>query len=49
LGYQNGQVLVIANFDGEPIELPAGEVLVSTQTDMAARVLEKDQAVWIKL
>jgi alpha-glucosidase len=49
LGYQNGDVLVIANFNGEPIELPAGEVLVSTQTDMAARVLEKNQAVWIKL
>lgn len=49
LGYQNGNVLVIANFDGAPIELPAGEVLVSTQADSSAKVLEKDQAVWIKL
>lgn len=49
LGYQNGNVLVIANFDGAPIELPAGEVLVSTQADTSAKVLEKDQAVWIKL
>jgi alpha-glucosidase len=49
LGYQNGKVLVIANFDGAPIDLPAGEVLVSTQKDLASKVLEKDQAVWIKL
>ncbi len=49
LGYQNGSVLVIANFDGAPIELPAGEVLVSTQSDPSAKVLQKDQAVWIKL
>jgi alpha-glucosidase len=49
LGYQNGNVLVIANFEGAPIELPAGEVLVSTQSDISAKVLQKNQAVWIKL
>ena len=49
LGYKNGDVLVIANFDGPDVQLPEGEVLVSTQEDWGSKVLKKDSAVWIKL
>jgi len=49
LGYQNGSILVIANFNGEAINLPKGEVLLSTQVDINTGKLESDQAVWIKL
>ena len=48
LGYQNNGILVIANFEGEPIELPQGEVLVTSQVGLNG-VLEHDQVVWIKL
>ncbi len=48
LGYQNNDILVIANFAGKPIELPAGEVLVTSQVGLDG-VLEHDQVVWIKL
>jgi len=49
LGFRNGDVLVLANFNGEPIALPEGEVLVSSQTDLSAGSLEHDQVAWIKL
>ena len=49
LAYENAGVLVLANFDGESIEIPAGEILVSTQTDLSSNELEHDQVVWIKL
>jgi alpha-glucosidase len=48
LGYQNNGILVIANFDGEPIQLPKGEVLVTSQVGLDG-VLEHDQVAWIKL
>ena len=35
---------------GEPISLPAGEVLVTTQTDLeAGGELGTDQTAWIRL
>lgn len=49
LGYVNSGVLVLANFDGEDIPLPSGEILLSTQTDLSTGLLEFDQVVWIKL
>jgi alpha-glucosidase len=48
LGYINSGILVIANFDGQPIELPAGEVLVTSQVGLTT-ALEHDQVAWIKL
>ena len=50
LAYVNNGVLVLMNFGPEPVVLPAGEVLVTTQHDLTAeRELEHDQVVWIKL
>jgi alpha-glucosidase len=50
LAYINNGVLVLMNFGPEPVVLPAGEVLVTTQHDLTAeRELEHDQVVWIKL
>jgi alpha-glucosidase len=50
LAYVNNGILVIANFDGPAISVPAGEILVTTQHDLTAEgVLEHDQVAWIKL
>ena len=50
LAFVNNGVAVIANFGPEPVQLPAGEVLVTTQVDLTAEhELEHDQVVWIKL
>lgn len=50
LSYLNNGVLVITNFSGDPIALPAGELLVTTQHDLTIEgVLEHDQTVWLKL
>jgi hypothetical protein len=50
LAFINSGVAVIANFGPEPVRLPAGEVLVTTQVDLTAEhQLEQDQVVWIKL
>lgn len=50
LAYVNNDVLVLMNFGPDPVVLPAGEVLVTTQHDLTAeRELEHDQVVWIKL
>lgn len=49
LGYVNSGILVLANFDGEDIPLPSGEILLSTQNDLNTGLLEHDQVVWIKL
>ncbi|CAB4618870.1 unannotated protein [freshwater metagenome] len=50
LAFVNKGVAVIANFGAKPVQLPAGEVLVTTQHDLTAEhELEQDQVVWIKL
>jgi alpha-glucosidase len=50
LAYINNNVLVLINFGPDPVVLPAGEVLVTTQHDLTAEhELEHDQVVWIKL
>ncbi|MFM5905170.1 MAG: glycoside hydrolase family 13 protein [Micrococcales bacterium] len=50
LAYINNGVLVLTNFTGDPVVVPAGEILVTTQHDLSVeRELEHDQTVWIKL
>jgi len=50
LAYLNNGVLVLTNFGPEPVVVPAGEVLVTTQHDLTIEgELEHDQTVWIKL
>jgi alpha-glucosidase len=50
LAYINNDVLVIANFTGAAVSLPAGELIVTTQHDLTIEgVLEHDQVAWIKL
>jgi alpha-glucosidase len=49
LGYRNGNVLVIHNFGHEPIDLPPGEVLLSSLAGMTSgHQLVADQTVWIR-
>jgi alpha-glucosidase len=47
LGYRNGNVLVIHNFANTPIEIPDGEVIVSSKNGVSVSV-EPDQTVWLK-
>lgn len=50
LAYVNNDVLVVTNFDGPAIALPAGELLATTQHDLTIEgVLEHDQVAWIKV
>ncbi|NDD26413.1 MAG: alpha-amylase, partial [Actinobacteria bacterium] len=50
LAYFNNGVLVLSNFSGDPVVIPAGEILVTTQHDLSIEgELEHDQTVWIKL
>lgn len=47
LGYRNGEVLVIHNFGREPLELPSGRILATSQND-GSLSLGADQTVWLK-
>jgi len=50
LAYVNKGVAVVANFGSDPIVLPKGEVLVTSQVDLSADgYLEQDQTAWVKL
>jgi alpha-glucosidase len=50
LAYINNGVLVLSNFEGDPVVIPAGEILATTQHDLTVEgELEHDQTVWIKL
>jgi alpha-glucosidase len=50
LAYINNGVLVISNFGPDSVNVPAGELLVTTQHDLSVEgVLEHDQTAWIKL
>jgi alpha-glucosidase len=49
LGYVNSGILVLANFSGKNIEIPTGEILLSSQNDLSSGLLEEDQVVWVKL
>ncbi len=49
LGFRNGNILVVHNFGHSPIELPAGEIIVSSIEGMTdGHPLVADQTVWIK-
>ena len=49
MGFVNSGILVLANFNGPNIKIPAGEVLLSSQNDLTSGELESDQVVWVKL
>ncbi|MEY4424444.1 MAG: hypothetical protein RJB56_71 [Actinomycetota bacterium] len=50
LAYINNGVLVLSNLAGDPVVIPAGEILATTQADLTIEgELEHDQTVWIKL
>ncbi|MEI7419521.1 MAG: glycoside hydrolase family 13 protein [Actinomycetes bacterium] len=50
LAYINNGILVLSNFNGDPVVIPAGEILATTQHDLTIEgELEHDNTVWIKL
>ena len=50
IAYVNKGVAVVANFGEEPVVLPKGELLLTTQHDLGENaLLEIDQCAWIKL
>jgi len=50
LAYVNNGVVVLSNFGPDLITIPAGEVIVSTQSSLhAGGQLEANQSAWIKL
>lgn len=50
LAYINNGILVLSNFKGDPVVIPAGEILATTQHDLTIEgELEHDNTVWIKL
>jgi alpha-glucosidase len=50
LAFVNKGVAVIANFGTDPVVLPKGEVLVTSQTDLTSDgYLETDQTAWVRL
>ena len=50
LAYINNNVLVLSNFGPDSVNVPAGELLVTTQHDLTIEgVLEHDQTVWLKI
>jgi len=49
LAYLNNGVLVVTNFGPDPLALPAGEILATSQHDLwVAQILEANQTVWLK-
>jgi alpha-glucosidase len=50
LAYINNGILVLSNFNGDPVVIPAGEILATTQHDLTIEgEIEHDNTVWIKL
>ena len=50
LGYRNGEYLVIHNFGHQPVDLPEGELILSSLTGMqAGHQLVADQTVWLRV
>jgi alpha-glucosidase len=50
LAYINNGILVLSNFKGDPVVIPAGEILATTQHDLRVEgELEHDNTVWIRL
>lgn len=48
LGFVNGPVLVVLNATAEPVDLPAGELLLAS-SDTAPGVLPAESAAWLRL
>jgi alpha-glucosidase len=49
LGYRNGGILVIHNFDIAPIAMPAGKVLLRSANESDEKHIAPNETVWIKL
>ena len=50
VAYLNNNVLVISNFGPDSVEIPKGQLLVTTQHDLTVEgILEHDQTVWLKI
>jgi alpha-glucosidase len=49
LGYVNGTTLVLMNLNHEPLELPAGDVIVRSSAAGSGRLLASGEAAWIRL
>jgi alpha-glucosidase len=49
LGFRNGNILVVHNFGNQPVQLPAGEVLASSISDVNDDALVADQTVWLRI
>jgi alpha-glucosidase len=46
VAFRNGAVTVIANLGAKPIELPAGEIVLSSET-LSGRTLPSDTTAWL--
>lgn len=49
LAYLNKDVLVLANFGQEPVKVPAGELLMTTQRGGVEDGLQKDHVAWVRM
>jgi alpha-glucosidase len=49
LGYVNGTTLVLMNLNHEPLEMPAGHVLLRSDLSGAGQFLESGETAWIRL
>jgi len=49
LGYRNGDILVIHNFNQEPIELPAGQLILRSAAEISQNTVAANETVWLKL
>ena len=47
LGFKNGDITVIHNFSAHSLELPAGEIIATSQNGLTTS-LDADQTVWLK-
>lgn len=47
VAFRNGPVTVIANTGSEPVELPAGEIIVASE-EVSGRLLPGDTAAWLR-
>jgi alpha-glucosidase len=47
VAFRNGPITVIANTGSEPVELPAGEIIVASE-ELSGRLLPGDTAAWLR-
>lgn len=49
LGFKNGNLVVIHNFSDQPIALPTGTILATSQNGLTESSLAPDQTVWLQV